>query len=205
MSSTSGLKVDYSTGYVGIGTTTPQAKLDVRDTLYCPGSVVQIQFNSYSGNASTTSTPFIDIDTNFGVTITPRFVNSQILINGMLHVGGNPNTDSRYTFFRLARYINGSATEIGNGTTSGTSGIGMPCIACHNWGAAAEYGNEVANVFIQYVDTPSSTSPITYRFRWSANPGSSGSRIAYMNRTSVHDDGYRPNTISTISVMEICQ
>ena len=199
-------------GNVGIGTASPTAALHINGTLYSSGSVIQIQTTVYSGADSYSGTTFADINTNFGVSITPKFANSKILIQGMLHIGGQQSTDARFTFIRLVRIVNAVATEIGNGTNTTTSSVGTPCIAAHNWGslsanaADADYNLQVANISVIYVDTPNTSNAITYRFRWNPNPGAAGgSRLCYLNRTHSHADGYRPNTISTITVTEIAQ
>ena len=184
--------------------------LDVRGDFYAPGSVVQIQTNVYTGDTSTSDSTWKDISSNFGVTITPKFANSNFLIQAMIHQGGDNSGDGRFTFYRIGRYVNDTLTEVGNGDTGNTSGIGTVCTAAHNWGAggasaAQTYDLAIANVNIVYVDQPNTTSPITYRIRWNSNPGGNGTRTAYINRVDIHNDGYRPNTISTLVITEIAQ
>ena len=124
----------------------------------------------------------------------------------MLHIGGDQSSDGRFTFIRLNRNVNSTNAYIGNGSTAGTTN-GTPCISCNNWGAdyagADEYDSGVANIFISYMDTPNTTNTLTYSFYWNSNPGAAGTRKAWINRSDNHDDGFRPNTISTITVYEI--
>jgi hypothetical protein len=206
-----------SNGMVGIGKSNATCALDVVGDLkvsgsfYSPGSVIQMQTNVYSEskvlNVTNSFYPFTDIDSSFGVTITPKFVNSTFLIQGMLHIGGNQSTDSRFTFFRIGRTVNSVTTEIGNGNTSGTSAIGTPCVASSCLGVGPDYSFMIANVNITYVDAPATLLPITYRFRWTPCPQNqvSGSvnKNVTINRTFTHSDASRPNTISTITVTEI--
>ncbi len=181
--------------------------LTVNGNFYSPGSVIQIQGNTYNGSASNSGTSYVDIDSTFFVNITPKFSTSKILVQGMIHIGGDQGNDARFTFIRLARVISGTTTEIGNGDTGNTSGFGSACIAANNWGAggtgSSEYHIEVANISVLYIDNPNTTSQITYKFRWNPNPGATGSRTAWINRTHGQVDNFRPNTISTIIVTEI--
>ena len=199
---------NFSSGNVGIGTTNPITRLHVDSgNIYAPGTIVQIQSYTYNGNATTNDSTWKQIDTNYKIAITPKSINSKILIQGMLHIGGDESTDARFTLIRLNRNLNSSNTYIGNGTNANTSSIGTECIAAANWGGGVNgttsFDIQVANVFINYIDTPSTTNEITYSFYWNSNPGGSGSRKAWMNRTDDHNDGFRANTISTITVYEI--
>jgi hypothetical protein len=170
--------------------------------LYCPGTILNVQSYTYNGNATTNDTNWKVIDSNFKVTITPKFSSSNIMVTAMLHIGGEQDTDGRWTLFRLERAISGGSTSyIGNGSTSGTT-TGTACIASHT--PAGDYDYMVWNMSVNYMDSPNTTSAITYSFHWNSNPGGSGSRKAWINRSDNHNDGFRGNTISTITVMEIC-
>lgn len=201
-------------GDVGVGTTVPLARLHVAGTFYAPGSIVQVQSASFSNTVTGTNiVTYADISPNFEVVITPRFATSRMLIQGMLHIGGRQSTDGRFTFIRLARSNAAGIAEIGNGFTAETANLGSPCVAAHNWGGAntaEDYNIHIANVSVSVVDTnpnvnASSISTMFYRFRWATSSGGSSSRVAYLNRTENHGDGYRPNPISTITVYEIAQ
>ena len=211
-----------SGGNVGIGTTIPTSNLHVvgnafissdltvTGVFYAPGSAVQIQTSVFTDAPSTSDATWKDISSTFGATITPKFSNSKFLIQAMIHQGGDQNDDARWTMYRIGRYISGALTEVGNGNTSTTGGAGTACVAAHNWGASGSsdgntYDLNIANINILYVDQPNTTSPITYRIRWNSNPGGSGTRTAYINRSDGHTDGYRANTTCTLVVTEIAQ
>ena len=171
-------------------------------SLYAPGMVINSQSNVYDGNATYSGTIFANIDANFRVIITPKFSTSKFLIKGMLHIGGMQSNDSRFTFIRLNR--NGSA--IGNGTTAATV-RGTACIAANNWGGGPnsdqDYNEHVANINICYLDSPNTTSTLTYQFQWNPNPGGPSSRVCWANRANSHSTVFRPNTICSIIVLEI--
>jgi len=199
-----------ASGNVSVGKDlTVSENLTVSGDFYAPGSVVQIQTNVFTGTATTTNSSWKDINSSFGVTITPKFANSSFLIQAMIHQGGDQSTDARWTMYRIGRYVGGGLTEVGNGNTTNTGGNGTVCVAGHNWGgegsSGSGYNEHQANINILYVDVPNTTSPITYRIRWNSNPGGSGSRKALINRAENHGDGFRANTISTLVVTEIAQ
>jgi len=184
--------------------------LTVNGNFYSPGSVIQIQGTTTEAVGSYDAAAYADIDSGFFVNITPKFATSKILVQGMIHIGGRQSGgDARFTFIRLARVISGTTTEIGNGNRGNTGNVGSACIAAHNWGASgasateADYNIHVANISVLYIDSPNTTSQITYKFRWNPNPGGGTGRTAILNRPYSLDDNFRPVTISTIIVTEI--
>ena len=201
---------NVTTGIVTTANVEVGGDLSVTGVFYAAGSAVQIQTSVFTDAPSTSDSTWKDISSTFGATITPKFSNSKFLIQAMIHQGGDQNDDARWTMYRIGRYISGALTEVGNGNTSTTGGAGTACVAAHNWGASgASDGNtydlNIANINILYVDQPNTTSPITYRIRWNSNPGGSGTRTAYINRSDGHTDGYRANTTCTLVVTEIAQ
>ena len=59
------------------------------------------------------------------------------------------------------------------------------------------------NLSFNYLDSPSSTSAITYKLQVNPNPGASTGRTFELNRPSNLGDNTRIWTVSTITVMEI--
>jgi hypothetical protein len=181
----------------------------VNGNFYSPGSVIQIQGTTTDAVNTYNGTTYADISSGFVVNITPKFATSKILVQGMIHIGGWQNYDSRFTFIRLARVISGTTTEIGNGNRGNAGNVGSACIAAHNWGASGsgatdiDYNVHVANISVLYIDSPNTTSQITYKFRWNPNPGGGTARTVVLNRPYSITDDYRPVTISTIIVSEI--
>ena len=57
------------------------------------------------------------------------------------------------------------------------------------------------NLNESFLDSPSTTSQITYQVYWAARDGSGN--IAYINRTGNDSGDYQPRTASSITVMEV--
>jgi len=70
-------------------------------------------------------------------------------------------------------------------------------------GAAAPHQTNLVNLFLEYLDSPSTTSEITYRIRICGLFGQS-SHTAYVNRASDDsDNAYIPKPASTLTLMEV--
>ena len=157
------------------------------------GGIIQVVSTTKTDTFSTTSTSFTDI-TGFSVNITPKFSSSKMLITGLVCYGGSDGEAYGYTF-NLSRVISGSETDIcihdaaSNRTraTFGTQGF--------NNGDATKMDS------INFLDSPSTTSQITYKVRARAeNP-----KTLYVNRGNEADGdaAITSRFVSTITVMEI--
>ena len=124
------------------------------------GTVLQVQATQGVNIFSTTSTSFVDV-TNLSLTITPAATSSKILL--LLNTNMYQNSDQNYWAIRWERAISGgSTTNIGN-STYGIS-FARSAQAHDFWGG----------VGMTYLDSPSTTSEITYQVQAKASSGTAG-------------------------------
>ena len=157
------------------------------------GKVLQVVSTTTDGTFETSATSFTDI-TGMSVSITPSATSSKIFISGHLQGGGN--SDARFTGIKLLR--NSTSVDEGNkGASNGVNAfVGL---------AGGDNTNRTVtnnNLSFNYLDSPSSTSAITYKLQVNPNPAGSG-RTFELNRPSNLSDNTRIWTVSTITVMEI--
>ena len=151
-------------------------------TLHAPGHVIQTQTGVFTSVVNTTSGSYTSL---ISANITPQFATSNILI--MAAIGGlymNSNAGSNQHNWRMARTVSG-------GSTVGVTG--------QNTNFHTEMGRGFttagmrANVNMNIIDSPNTTSQIAYDVQVSLFTGSGGIQI---NDTS---------GTSTIILMEIAQ
>jgi hypothetical protein len=141
---------------------------------YAPGHVVQVAYAESITTTTVSSTSFVQVGGSaLSATITPRFANSRILIT--LNIG-------LYT----SSLVTGFLSIFRNNTTNiATSGYYAYQAGEFNYGT------------MQFLDSPNTTSPVTYSaYMRNFNPG--------MAFTVNYVDGGGQNR-STITVMEIAQ
>lgn len=148
------------------------------------GTVLQVVSTTKTDTFTTASTnTYVDV-TGLSVTITPTSSTSKILILASVHqaASGEP------TGFQIVR----DSTAIGIGTASGSRFVASAA------GAAGD-GNRVTSLNVNYLDSPSTTSSVTYKIQVRGyNNGVS------VNRTPNDTDAnVSARPVSTITVMEI--
>ena len=155
-----------------------------------PGSVLQVVSTTKTDTFSTTSTTFTDI-TGLSATITPSSTSSKIFVIVTL-VGGS-SIAGYLCMFRILR----GATVIGAGNTvSGynsatVGGMRSPADANASW-----------VVPMSFLDSPSSTSALTYKVQGEIEASASNLRINTTGSDASNTDfSYRG--ASTITLMEI--
>lgn len=124
------------------------------------GKVLQIVRATDTTNRSTTSTSFVDV-TGMSVTITPKSATSSIIISAVF----NPNVTSTTAASRVAFY---QITDSSNVAISGAQNIEWGVINATTAMAYSSYGG----LNMQGYVTPGTTSPVTYKLRFSVNAAS---------------------------------
>ena len=157
------------------------------------GHVIQVVSTTKTNNFSMSAQAWTDV-TGLSATITPKSTSSKILAKAYVNIGGENNY---YAVGRIAR--GGNALTANSGGTNGTAGM-----------AAANSVNDYAQYYMEamvmeFLDSPSSTSLLTYQVQlYSVNPNS-GSETIYVNRPHDVGNAVRGLGTSTITLMEIAQ
>jgi hypothetical protein len=159
-------------------------------SLYGSGqTAVQIVQTVVTTPTSTSSTSFVDV-AGMAATITPLSSSNKILV--LVDGKFSASSASAGIFVKLQR--NGS--DIYVGTSVGSS------VACSygfmpNGANVFYYGQ--AQMCQQYLDSPATTSAVTYKLQWYAYTGGTG----YLNQSGYDGTAYNPRTASSITLMEI--
>ena len=154
------------------------------------GGIIQVQSVSKTDTSSFTSGTPTDIP-SLSVSITPKFSTSKILLMTAITFGySTTNTDLHVRFLRDSTPI-----FIGDSAGSRTSdSYGFQHVG-HNF---ADDRSE--NVSLTFLDSPSTTSAVTYKVQVETNRGGT----IYVNRTHTDTDDENYNrSASSLTVMEV--
>jgi len=155
------------------------------------GNILQVKQAVKTDTSSSTSENYADIS-GLSVAITPASTSNKILVTCNIHVSGH--TDS-FQAFKVLR----DSTAIGLGTAgTGNQTNASFATMCMNQGSA-EYGLRTGN--FEFLDSPSSTSALTYKVQWASTYQD---YTSYINRPhDTVDDDYSIFTSSSITVYEV--
>ena len=149
------------------------------------GYIVQTQSSVITATTAHTTTTYTD---SISATITPKFSTSKIMVWATTS-GFGEATSTTYIWFasRLVRVVGGTTTAIFNDHTATNS-------LMHGWGSRSSSGNVESSTYetLQFLDSPNTTSEITYKVQ---TAGRSGVAISINARS----------TSSAITMMEIAQ
>jgi hypothetical protein len=145
--------------------------------LELPGRIVQVVSATKADTFTTTSTSITDV-TGLAVTITPKSSSNKIIVLLNTTISATASGTHNYQLFRDSTYIGGGL--------SGTYVTDYSAIGTQN----GQY-----NVSANFLDSPSTSSAITYKLRVSTSTGT----LAINRRALANDMG----SISTITVMEV--
>ena len=145
------------------------------------GKILQVKQTFKNDTDSTSSGSFANIS-GFTVSITPSATSSKILYSGHLYLGFSGAEGN----FRLIRTIGGTTTEIGNASVVDNDVHGYFAIGG---------GSQYTPATFSFLDSPNTTSAITYGLKWHMHSGT-----MYLNRT--WDNGWFHGS-STLTVSEV--
>lgn len=151
------------------------------------GNVIQVVSTTKTDVFTSSSGSFVDI-TGLAATITPRDTNSKILVSVTL---GQVDANA---LERLVFGITRNSTQIAQGDQQGTVRVSASSVLTINSSSVEK------NAVIQYLDSPASSSALTYQVTGACISTGTFS----VNGNAVYaDQTYFGNAISTITVMEI--
>ena len=123
--------------------------------------------------------------------ITPTRSDSKIMIMAMLSLVGETPHPFALKIKRNGSYISGARGDSSGSRELVTTGI-----------PTQENDYTLGNVFVQYLDSPASTSAQTYMF--TINHGSNAQRAIYINKTDSDSNSYQyTRGISTMTLYEV--
>ena len=171
------------------GASTDAISLDSSGNVTCNGTatgfgggkILQVKQTFKNDTASTNSGTYAAIS-GLTVSITPSSSSNKILYRGCLYLAGSGSE----SVFRLTRTVGGSETEIATPST---------CADDEDGTFAHGGGSRYAGHSFEFLDSPGTTSPITYGIKWQVHSGTT-----YLNRTW---DANWFHGISTITAMEV--
>lgn len=173
-----------------------------------PGMVLQVVNVLHDDHINSTNSDW-EFVPSLSASITPRFTSSKILIQPIFHVGATTYSgNSQYGVL-----FTGHRGETSGDTKYAANITDLPVAATQSGRASAKYasfgvakqpyGNyDIAVTNWNYLDSPNTTTEITYRFKWGAFYQSDHGR--YINRASydANSAGVSYYT-STLTLMEI--
>ena len=157
------------------------------------GKVLQVKSATKSDTQSVTGTTFTDV-TGLSVSITPSSSSNKIFIITNVNLTGS----NRYSAIKILR----DSTIIAIGDAAGNRS--RVTVASGSNNDESNNFQMMSNCSASFLDSPSSTSAITYKIQFGNTNNSS--YISYINRAASGDgdDGnYNHRGISTITVYEI--
>lgn len=154
------------------------------------GTILQVVNAVKTDTFTTSSTSDVAI-TGLSASITPSSTSSKILV--LINIGATSTTTNDYGVY-LSIYRSSSVISGAIGNAAGSRKV---CTSAARYSDKARFGSSS----IMYLDSPSSTSALTYAGYVSMELGGGN---ACINRNGLDDDNaFNPRTISTITLLEI--
>ena len=134
------------------------------------GKVLQVVSsidNTNTSVMSTTSSSYVDMGSPYSVTLTPAATTSKIIVQAVVpaHFTDGGSYKSEFSFYR----------DIG--------GAGYSAVLTNNNGMTQSQGTQNTQYTFQIIDSPSTTSAVTYKLYWKVASGTTAKVTAYTVRS----------------------
>ena len=163
------------------------------DTLNRAGNILQVKQTVKTNTSSVTNATYADLP-GLTVSITPSSTSNKILVCFVVQYGGHNNSYAGFKAYRDSTLL-ATGTE-GTGNQQNLSFGGFQGQDNDQFG--------VQTAVWQYLDSPSSTSALTYKLQWASTYQPGGSYHIYINRPLNADGGtYNHFGTSSVTAMEV--
>ena len=157
------------------------------------GKILQVVQTVKTDTTSISSATYADLS-GLTATITPASTSNKILVSFVLQYGGSNNSYVAFKAYRGSTLLPVGTSGTGNMTNASFCGF-------------QEQGNSqfgVQTAAWQYLDSPSSTSALTYKLQWSSVYQPGGTYQIYLNRPyNADNNSYNIFGVSTVTAMEV--
>jgi hypothetical protein len=162
------------------------------NVVFPAGNIIKVEQATLTTASSVTlNTTFADIS-GLSKAITPSSQSNQILVLVQVHVGRQNGSDRSYPKIRLVR----GSTNIAISTESDSRQL-----VTSMWDVASADANSTGVLSMNWMDSPSSDSEITYKVQIFG----SQNRTFYVNQTGSDENTAGGNAVSTLTLMEIAR
>ena len=163
------------------------------------GGIIQVVQVVKTDSESLTSTNTEQLITGMEATITPKFNTSKILVQVVLHASVGGSFAAHYAVLKRGS-ISICIGDTGNAGQSRVT-LSLQSPNHHSDGSNSAYGP--GQSCINFLDSPATTSAVTYGLYHRDASGGSNTNALYINRGSGNDQTYYNRTASTITLMEV--
>ena len=163
------------------------------------GGIIQVVQVVKTDSESLTSTNTEQLITGMEATITPKFNTSKILVQVVLHAYSGPSFAGHYAVLKRGS----TSICIGDTGNAGQSRVTLSLQSPNHYSDnnSSLYGP--GQSCINFLDSPATTSAVTYGLYHRDASGSGGTNNLYINRGAGNDQAYYNRTASTITLMEV--
>jgi len=163
------------------------------------GGIIQIVQVVKSNAESLTATNTEQLITGMEASITPTRSDSKILVQVVLHASVGGSFGAHYAVLKRGSTSICIGDAGGAGQSRATISLQAP--NHHTDGGNSNYGP--GQSCINFLDSPATTSAVTYGLYHRDASGGSNTNALYVNRGAGNDAAYYNRTASTITLMEV--